>query len=142
MPSLARPGSIIPGHDTIAGTRTPPSQVEPFAHRNGVNAESGHVSISGPLSDEITTIVDSSWPVRSSASTSRPQMSSSSIERVLVRMLRGRAAEEVGVRVVVEVRAAGAVVEEPGPLVAGHALDERLRVARTTCRRAARAPGS
>ena len=59
-PSLARFASIMPGQETIAGTRTPPSQVEPFAHRNGVNAESGQVSISGPLSDEMTTTVESS----------------------------------------------------------------------------------
>ena len=50
----------MPGHDTTAGTRTPPSHVDPFAQRKGVNAESGQVSISGPLSDEITTMVDSS----------------------------------------------------------------------------------
>ncbi len=55
-----RPGSIIPGHETTAGTRTPPSHVDPLAQRKGVKAESGQVSISGPLSDEITTIVDSS----------------------------------------------------------------------------------
>ena len=68
----------MPGHDTMAGTRTPPSHVDPFAQRKGVKAESGQVSISGPLSDEITTIVDSSCPVLSSAATRRPQMASSS----------------------------------------------------------------
>ena len=60
MPSLVRPPSIIPGHETMAGTLTPPSQVDPLAQRNGVKAESGQVSISGPLSEEISTNVDSS----------------------------------------------------------------------------------
>ena len=36
MPSLAWPPSIIPGHATTSGTRTPPSQVEPLAQRKGV----------------------------------------------------------------------------------------------------------
>ena len=83
-----RPASIMPGHDTIAGTRTPPSQVEPLAQRNGVNAESGHVSISGPLSDEMTTIVDSSWP---GALERLDEPAADVVEldqRVLVRMLR------------------------------------------------------
>ena len=43
-------------------------------------------------------------------------------------MLRGGAAEEIGVRVIVEVRAPRAVVEEPRSIAAGHALDEVLRV--------------
>ena len=68
----------MPGQEKIPGTRTPPSQVEPFAQRKGVNAESGQVSISGPLSDETNTSVFSSWPVASSLRTSRPTMSSSS----------------------------------------------------------------
>ena len=36
------------GHVTMAGTRWPPSQVDPLALRNGEYAASGHVSISGP----------------------------------------------------------------------------------------------
>ena len=49
-------------------------------------------------------------------------------QRVLVGMLRRRPSEEVGVRIVVEVRAACAVVEEPRPLAAGLVLDEVLGV--------------
>ncbi len=129
MPSLVRPGSIIPGHEITAGTRTPPSHVDPLAQRNGVNAESGHVSISGPLSDEI----DDHRRLELAGALERLDQATADVveldQRVLVRMLRGRPAEEVGMRVVVEVRAAGAVVEEPRLLGAGHALDERFGVA-------------
>ena len=63
----------------MPGTRWPPSHVEPLALRNGEYAESGQVSISGPLSEVTKTSVSSSWPVASSSATSRPTMSSSSM---------------------------------------------------------------
>ena len=59
-PSDVRSAPIVPGHTRIPGTRWPPSQVEPFALRNGVNAESGQLYISGPLSEERKIIVSSS----------------------------------------------------------------------------------
>ena len=76
MPSDSRAGLIMPGQYAMPGTRTPPSQVEPFEPRNGVTAESGQVSISGPLSDVTNTSVSSSSPVSFSVWISRPAMSS------------------------------------------------------------------
>ena len=90
-PSDAWPGSIIDGHAMTPGTRTPPSHVEPFAQRNGVYAASGHVSISGPLSEVTRIIVSSSCPVSSRAATRRPTTSSSSRIVSLYGCLRGRA---------------------------------------------------
>ena len=77
-PSLWRPASMVPGQYISPGTRTPPSQVDPLAQRNGVKAASGQVSMCGPLSDEMKISVSSSWPDSRSAATRRPMISSSS----------------------------------------------------------------
>lgn len=50
MPVLVVPGSILPGHRTIAGTRNAPSQFESFSLRKGVVAASGQLNWLGPLS--------------------------------------------------------------------------------------------
>ena len=70
--SQTRPPSEVPAHRTMAGTRMPPSQVEPFAPRSGrllpprgsLDPQGGGTSPSEPLSLVKITMVRSS---RSSA---------------------------------------------------------------------------
>ena len=71
--SLVLPGGVTPGHETISGTRTPPSYAEPLP------ARSGRLSVTGrrpPLSLVKTIAVESLKESPSSAATIRPTESS------------------------------------------------------------------
>ena len=71
--SLVVPGGVRPGHETMNGTRTPPSQADPLPARRG------RLSVIGrrpPLSLVKTIAVESRSASLSSASRIRPTESS------------------------------------------------------------------
>ena len=75
--SVTTPGCTVPGHQKIAGVRTPPSHVVPLPSRSGPAeppcvANGSH----GPLSLVKTTSVCRSTPAARSASSTRPMLQS------------------------------------------------------------------
>lgn len=102
------------------GTRTPPSQLEPFDPRKGVRPASGHVSTFGPLSlvkiwrviewlrhffqtdgergFSRTTSVLFAWPLASSAAIIRPKMLSMWTRQSVSVVARAGGTVKIGVR--------------------------------------------
>ncbi len=78
---LDLPGSILPGHLIMPAVRIEPSQALPSSPRNGpALPPSGHTIVfHGPLSLIHTTIVSSSMPPSAIASSTRPELWSSSM---------------------------------------------------------------
>jgi len=69
---LRRPGSIVPGHQAMAGTRLPASKSVPLVPRNGVYPQSGYTSCHAPLSVVQMTSVSCSMPSSRTLSMTTP----------------------------------------------------------------------